>query len=131
MNDITNKLPNPIITGRPEQGAAIRPQQNPASVPGPSFGELLQKTLEQQALTFSKHAKNRTMERGISLDESDLMRLSEAVGKAGDKGLRDTLVFMNNTAFIVNVPSRVVVTVVDGSEKEQNVFTNIDGAVIV
>jgi flagellar operon protein len=133
MNDIRNPLPNPIITGRPEQGTTVR-RQTPVTTSrtDTTFGDLLQQKIEQQSpLTFSKHAKNRTEQRGISLNESDLMRLTEAVGKANDKGLRDTLVFMNNTAFIVNVPSKVVVTVVDGSETEQNVFTNIDGAVIV
>ena len=37
---------------------------------------------------------------------------------------------VDSLAFIVNVPSRTVVTAMDQNESENNVFTNIDGAVI-
>lgn len=135
MNEIRKPLNLPIITGRPDT-AVQKPGKPAAQAQGASFGELLKKSIEQQStqtqqLTFSKHAQARTEQRGISLTENDLDRLSEAVGKAGDKGLKDTLVFMNNTAFIINVPSKVVVTVVDNAESENTVFTNIDGAVII
>lgn len=124
---------HPIITGRPDP-AAKTPSQQPAQAPGGSFEELLQKSIEQtrpSQLTFSKHAQNRTAQRGIELSDSDMQKLDAAVGRAGDKGVTDTLVLMNNAAFIVNVPNRVVITVVDGSETEDSVFTNIDGAVIL
>lgn len=136
MSDINNlNYSYPIITGRP-QPPSTKGTAQPANAPGESFGDLLRKSIATttqapaQQLTFSKHARNRTLERGIQLSQSDIDKLASAVGTAADKGINDTLVMMNNTAFIVNVPSRVVVTVVDGSEQE-NVFTNIDGAVIV
>ena len=122
----------PIITGRPDYPVRNSTKNVPAS--GIPFGDLLKKSIEQRnakPLTFSRHAQARTEQRNIALTQSDMDRLTQAVSKAEDKGLTDTLVFMNNTAFIVNVPSKVVITVVDGSESENNVFTNIDGAVIV
>jgi len=133
MSQIQKLSGYPIITGRPD---TARPPTAPRTVPGgASFQELLEKQLkEQQAtgqLTFSRHAQQRTLQRNITLSESDLDRLGSAVGKAEDKGLTDTLILMNNTAFIVNVPNKVVVTVVDGDETDSTVFTNIDGAVIV
>lgn len=134
MNQIGNPLHQPIITGRPDsriQSPANTPQTN-ANLG--SFGELLKQKLQERAaqpLTFSKHAQTRTIQRGIEISPEDLERLTEAVGQAEDKGLKDTLVLMNNNAFIVNVPNRVVVTVVDGSDSENNVFTNIDGAVVL
>jgi flagellar operon protein len=135
MSDLIHPV-RPIITGRPGvTPPGQKPQtQSPAAQPEQSFRELLGQSIRSrtpQTLTFSRHAQLRTQERNISLSASDLNRLDEAVGKAEEKGLTDTLVFMNNTAFIVNIPNRVVVTVVDGSDTEPVVFTNIDGAVMV
>lgn len=129
MNNI-KPLGLPVITG----GQAAQQAQKPQAQPVKSFQELLNRNLAQikpQELTFSKHALARTEQRGITISQTDMERLDGAVGKAQDKGLTDTLVFMNNTAFIVNIPSKVVVTVVDSSETDNTVFTNIDGAVIV
>lgn len=50
--------------------------------------------------------------------------------EASRKGVRDSLVLMNNLAFIVSVPDRTVVTAMPVDEAGANVFTNIDGAVI-
>lgn len=134
VSQIQKPLGYPVITGRPGAAAPV-PARAPQATTGPSFNELLKAQLQKQEapkeLTFSRHARERTIERDISLSDTDLEKLGAAVGKAEDKGLTDTLVFMNNTAFIVNVPNRVVVTVVDGSSAENTVFTNIDGAVIV
>ena len=58
-------------------------------------------------------------------------RLNDAVKLASDKGLRDTLVVMDKMAFIVNIPGNKVITTMNGDEVQGNVFTNIDGAVII
>lgn len=124
-----NPINVPITTGRPFDAGSIA---KGTVTTGQGFQDILSRRLEQnQELTFSKHALTRTEQRGISLSQTDMTRLDDAVVKARDKGLTDTLVLMDNTAFIVNVPSKVVVTVVDSSDKNNNVFTNIDGAVIV
>ncbi len=92
-----------------------------------SFESVFQRELER--LKFSKHATQRLHSRDISLDESQLAKLQEAVDKAEQKGSRDSLVMMDNTAFIVNVPNRTVVTALPISPEEENVFTNIDSVV--
>ncbi len=123
-----NRVTRPITTGRP--GIPHIPEAQP----GKSFQELLQTSLAQrqaQTLTFSRHAQQRVEQRGVALSGNDMSRLSRAVEQAGQKGITDSLVFMNDTAFIVNIPNRVVVTVVDSGDTEHNVFTNINGAVIV
>ena len=126
----------PITTGRPSQAQAVKNRVSERQTSA-SFQELLSRTMAQtaagepQRLTFSRHAQERTEQRGIALSETDFERLDAAVEKAGDKGLGDTLVFMNSTAFIVNVPNRVVITVLEAEEAQNTVFTNIDGAVIV
>jgi flagellar operon protein len=57
--------------------------------------------------------------------------MKEAVTKAESKGVRDTLVLMDDLAFVVNVRNRTVITAVQSNELKENVFTNIDGAVII
>jgi len=85
---------------------------------------------ELNKLKFSNHASKRLESRNIQLSETEMGKLNEAVGKAENKGAKDSLVMMNNTAFIVNVPNRTVVTAMPiGNEAEENVFTNIDSVV--
>ena len=45
------------------------------------------------------------------------------------KGIRESLIMVDDVAFIVNVSKSTVITAVD--EGEDMIFTNIDGAVIV
>ncbi len=121
-------LGHPIITGKP--GAAPKNSSSETS-----FQQLLQRSLQTQTqaqeITLSKHAQARTVQRGIELDHQQMVRLEQAVELAQEKGLRDALVMMDSNAFIVNVPNRVIVTVVGQGESENAVFTNIDGAVII
>lgn len=104
-----------------------------------SFQEiLLQKSQEtersEQAaggeLKFSKHALNRLSDRNIELDSRQLERLCDGARKAGQKGIRDSLVLVDQLAFIVNVPNHTVVTAMDSTATDENIFTNINGAVI-
>lgn len=82
-------------------------------------------------LKFSSHATQRLRERKIELDTATMTKVSDAVEKADAKGVQDTLVLTGNAALIVNVPNRTVVTAMDRGQLTGNVFTNIDGAVIV
>ena len=79
---------------------------------------------------FSKHANQRLESRNINLSEDQMSRLNQGVSKARDKSINESLVMMDNLAFIVNVKNNTVVTALESNE-ESNVFTNIDGAVIV
>lgn len=99
---------------------------------GESFDKILQKTLKNpEKLTFSKHAQLRMSERNINLTEEHLEKLNEAVKKAEQKGVRDTLVLMDKMAFIVNVSNNTVITAINGDDIDGNVFTQIDGAVVM
>ena len=84
-----------------------------------------------EEIRFSKHAKNRLADRNISLSDDQLKRLNDAALKAERKGIKETLVLVDSLAFIVNVPNNTVVTALDSTEAADNVFTNIDGAVII
>lgn len=116
------------VTG---QRGRITPQQNLSSE-GLSFQEILQKkTQTGNNLRFSKHASARLMQRGIDLTDGQLERLEDGARKAEQKGIKDSLVIVDELAFIVNVPNSTVVTAMDSKDAVTNVFTNIDGAVIM
>lgn len=82
-------------------------------------------------LKFSAHATSRLASRGIEVGAEQMRKLGEAVDKAASKGLDDTLILTKDAAFIVSVRNRTVVTAMDRSQMEGNVFTNIEGAIIV
>lgn len=102
---------------------------------GLSFKEVLWKKsisdAEEPELKFSKHAALRLADRNIELTNEQFARLEDGTRKAGKKGIRDSLVIVDQLAFIVNVPNRTVVTAMDSTETSDNVFTNINGAVIM
>lgn len=100
------------------------------AVGGKSFQEILNEQLSRK-ITFSKHANQRTEERNIQITDNDLNRLGDACDRAQEKGIKDALIVMNDSAFIVNAQNKTVITVVDKNEMQSNVFTNIDGAVFI
>ena len=109
--------------------AESRPLGN---INGASFEEIFKQKLESASeLKFSKHATQRLDDRNIELTEEQSLRLNEGVQKAQVKGITDSLVLVDTLAFIVNVPNQTVVTAMDQTESDENIFTNIDGAVIV
>lgn len=93
--------------------------------------QLLQKKETAGELQFSKHAAARVEQRGIQLTDTLMDGLKNAVEKARNKGAKDIVVIGQQGAFIVNVPNNTVVTTMSPGEMKQNIFTNIDSAVIL
>lgn len=99
---------------------------------GGQFAGILQDKMRGTGqVTFSKHAIQRMDSRRIEVSPQLVSQMSDAVAKARDKGVKDALILSGSTAFIVNVPSGTVVTTMSGGEMKDNIFTNIDGAVIL
>lgn len=93
--------------------------------------QLRRKESETAQVTFSKHAQQRVNDRHIDVSNTALSKLNDAVVKAKEKGVKDALILSGDTMFIVNTISNTVVTALKGSEMKENVFTNIDGTVII
>jgi flagellar operon protein len=108
----------------------VAAQQRPATEPlrGPSFGDVLADKSAQ--VQFSGHALQRVRRRGIELDAGTVQRLQSGVERAAGKGARESVVFVDSTAFVVSVRNRTVITAVDRDHMKDHVFTNIDSAVI-
>lgn len=106
------------VTGQPGQGS--------------DFGALLQQKLDEgKGIAFSKHARERVEQRGLEVTTSLLDRLADSVQKAQAKGAQTILALDGGQAFIINVPTSRVITAMDQNEMKENIFTNIDGAVIL
>lgn len=82
-------------------------------------------------LTFSNHAVDRMRSRGIQYSAEKLNQIQRAVDRAAGKGARETLVLADDSAMIVSVDNRKVVTVMDRAALKENVFTNIDSTVVI
>ena len=103
-----------------------------------TFGDLLRHRLEsigveaqEGGVALSKHAQQRAEERGIEITGDLMARLNDSFGRAQAKGAKNILVFDATRAFIVNVPQSRVITAISQEEMKDNVFTNIDGAVLL
>ena len=92
-----------------------------------SFDSIFRKEID--SLKFSNHATKRLESRDLQLSSADMGKLEDAVTKAEAKGAKDSLVMMDNRAFIVNIPNKTVVTAVDVNKSSENIFTNIDSVV--
>ena len=128
MNEL--QLRRAITTGLPQIQTQTRQEKEQATKPAAEFQKVLENSL-QQNVTFSKHAAQRVAQRGIELSEHNLARLHEGIRLAETKGLDDTLILVDNMAFLVNVSSNKVITTISSNEMKGNVFTNIDGTVIM
>lgn len=96
-----------------------------------SFQDILEEKKEQNAannLKFSKHANARLATRNINLSAEQVQRLENGTTKAREKGIEESLVMVDDLAFIVNVKNNTVITAVN--DMTDSIFTNIDGAVI-
>ncbi|MBZ2173871.1 flagellar protein [Schnuerera sp. xch1] len=82
-------------------------------------------------IKFSKHAINRMEHRDMTLNNEEMKRLKLGFNKASKKGVNNALILLENKAFIANIRNKTVITTVNKEQLKDNVFTNIDGAVIV
>lgn len=99
--------------------------------PKVAFEDVLKKVSEQDVVKFSKHAMSRLEERSIKLSQEEINKITSAVKQADGKGIRDALIVMDDKLFIANVKSRTIITAAQEGNLKENVFTNIDGAVII
>ena len=128
---IYNKmLHTPIYTGTPSGPPEKRPQEAKGS--DSAFKELLEQRIKEESqVSFSKHAIERVVERGVNVSSENIGRLNEGIRMAEEKGLKEPLILLGSTAFVVNVRNNKVVTVVNEDSLKGTVFTNIDGTVMI
>jgi flagellar operon protein len=126
MTDAINIFPQPVFPG----GQSATKRSNNATAPASNFDVLLRNKMEPENIRFSRHATERMRSRGIAFNPQQLQRLESAIEQINIKGGRESLVMLDDTALVVSVKNETVVTVVSKDQLKNNVFTNIDSAVI-
>lgn len=125
MNNVDIKrLENKLI----QPSAVIK---RPNVKPTRDFREVLENIQNKEDIRFSKHAMERLNSRNLNLNNEEMNKLKTAFKKAEIKGVKDALILMDDKAFIANIKNKVIVTTVTKEQLKDNIFTNIDGAVIV
>ncbi len=128
VNKIDIKYPvSPIQPSKAVQKNAAANQKEIKT----DFNQILKKQLADKKLKFSGHCIKRLQQNDIKLTESQMDKLVSAVDKVESKGAKESLVVMDNIAFVVSVKNGTVITAVDNQRMKENIFTNIDSAVIL
>ncbi len=120
-------LKQPIIPVGGSGEAA--PVNRSSTQSGVSFQQILQQ--EINGVKFSQHAQQRLKLRNIQMSAQEIQKINGGLEKVSRKGAKESLMVMGDLAMIVNVPSKTVITVMDGQSMKENVFTNIDSAIIL
>ncbi|HEX5923247.1 MAG TPA: TIGR02530 family flagellar biosynthesis protein [Baekduia sp.] len=121
----------PGVSAPTQVGVRTQPVRPSVQTPqGPAFADVLRDTAGTKPVTFSKHAVQRLERRNLPVDQTVMQRLQDGVDRAAGKGARDAVVLVDDTAFVVSVSNRTVVTAVGRDQMKDHVFTNIDSAVI-
>jgi flagellar operon protein len=129
VNGIYNNRPIiPVI--KPNTSPNVNQSQRIA--PNQSFDEILQQQINKQTeVKFSKHALERLQSRNIKLSNEDISKINDAVNKAAEKGVKEALIIMGDTALVTSIKNKTVITAATEETLKNNIFTNIDGAVII
>ncbi|PKM95713.1 MAG: flagellar biosynthesis protein [Firmicutes bacterium HGW-Firmicutes-1] len=124
--------PIPSIQQVQSEHLASTKVNKPNNLPTSSFGSILQQKLqEKEPIKFSKHANMRLDSRNIKLTDEQILKIQNGISKAEEKGIKESLVLIDNIALVVNIENKTVVTALDQQETRDYVFTNIDGAVVL
>jgi flagellar operon protein len=111
------------------QGQNIANNTNSITQSSSNFADVLNSELS--SINLSNHASKRLESRGISLNSQDISRMNDAMEKLSKKGSKESLVLMDNRAFVVNPGSKTIITAVSQDNLKDNIFTNIDSAIIL
>jgi flagellar operon protein len=109
------------------QGQPLPTVQSPKQ----SFLEHLNKAVQPAELKISKHASDRLAERNIHISDAEWAHVTEKVNEAKMKGIKESLVLMNQAALIVSAKNSTVITAMDRMEAKDQLFTNIDGTIVL
>ena len=96
-----------------------------------SFLEHLNNAIQPAALKISKHAAERLTERDIHISDAEWARVTDMVNEAKTKGIKESLVLMDQAALIVSARNSTVITAMDRTEAKNQLFTNIDGTIVL
>lgn len=122
--DLTRPIIPNLAPGMQPKKSGVKQENN--------FQQLLNQAIRSKdSIQFSKHATERIQNRNLLMTPERLARVEQGVQEAAKKGCRESLVLLDEMALIVSVTNKTVVTALDGQSLKNNLFTNIDSAIIV
>jgi len=110
-----------------QQGQPLKPVQGTKQ----AFIQHLHEATQNFELKVSKHASERLLERNIHITDAEWEKVTEKVAEARSKGIKDSLVLMDQAALIVSAKNAMVITAMDRMEAKDQLFTNIDGTIVL
>ena len=122
-------IPNPVQPGR--LGHLQQPKPASGQTVNSPFAQILDQKLPAEGVKFSQHAQDRLRARNITFSAAELANLEGAVTSVAQKGGKESLVMMGDSALVVSVKNRTVVTALDRAQMRGSVFTYIDSAVFI
>ena len=122
---------------RPLGGTALpviparKPQHNADASAG--FADQLKKAAltETGSLAVSKHAQKRLTQRNIEIDSKTWMEIGDKVKEARKLGVTDSLVLTREAALVISAKNNTVITAMDRDEAKSQIFTNINGTILL
>lgn len=119
------------ITNQPIQLASknVTPREQ---VPH-GFAQELQSAVigKNSRLVLSKHAQMRLNQRNIQIDKNTWTRIEDKVHEAKNMGVRDSLVIMKEALLVISAKNNTVITAMDRDEASSQIFTNINGTILL
>ncbi|MBF4499946.1 flagellar protein [Savagea sp. SN6] len=104
--------------------------RQPQAKSSQSFKQTFHEALTPK-LKVSKHAERRLAERAIEVSDAEWMRIESKIDEARTKGVKDSLVLLDNVAMIISAKNRTVITAMNRKEAANQIFTNIDGTILL
>lgn len=103
------------------------------SEPKTSFSHALSDAIktDSSGISISKHAQLRLEQRNIKIEPAVWNQLAVRLAEAKGKGVKESLVLLKDAALIVNAKNNTVITAMDRKEVDSQIFTNINGAIIL
>lgn len=131
---MTDKIANQAmlnrIKGVGEKATSGSVQPSVRNNQGKSFEDVLQ-GIKEKSVVISKHATERLASRSVSISEAELKRIGEAMDKASLKGVRDAVIILEDKILVANVPNKTIVTAAKKDDLNEQIITNINGAIVL
>ena len=96
-----------------------------------SFSQMLNHYNTIEPLKISKHASERMQLRDISISDQEWNVITEKVSEAKQKGVKQPLVILDQATLIISAANNTVITALDRQEAKEQLFTNIDGTIVL
>jgi flagellar operon protein len=129
---MTQPVDNRLILERLQKSTKeiINRQNQQQSTVSKSFEDVLA-NVKTKEVTFSKHATQRLNDRQVKLTDHEIERVSEAMDRASKKGIKDAVILLEGKVLIANIPSKTIITASKSSDLEEQIITNINGAILI